>query len=190
VGGSFDAIKDKLTLGAAVYSARLKDEINGFVYEPVSGLYTAGNMDGKSKRDGFELTAEATPVEGLSLTASYAYVNAKEPDGLGGYKRELRRPRNSGSIVATWEATDALTLTASAAITGEALDVFYPPWPLASETVTLKSYVLARVTGAYRVNEHVSLTARIENAFDERYENVYGFATPGAAAFAGLRISL
>ncbi|WP_308911582.1 TonB-dependent receptor plug domain-containing protein [Pseudokordiimonas caeni] len=190
VGGSFDLVPEKLTLGAAVYRTRLKDEINGFVFDPASGLYTAGNVDGKSKRDGFELTADARPVDGFSLSASYAFVNAKEPDGAGGYQRELRRPKHSGSIVATWEATSALTLTASAAYTGEALDTFFPPWPLASETLTLKSYVLARVTGAYRINDHVSVTARVENVFDEKYENIVGFATPGAAAYAGLRIAL
>ncbi len=46
-------------------------------------------------------------------------------------------------------------------------------------------YVVLRGAVQYKLNRHIKLTLRGENLLDEEYEEVVGFGTPGAAAYAG-----
>jgi vitamin B12 transporter len=47
--------------------------------------------------------------------------------------------------------------------------------------------MLVNVAVAHRVSDGVVLEARVSNLFDEQYEEVYGYATQGLTAYAGLR---
>lgn len=38
--------------------------------------------------------------------------------------------------------------------------------------------------------DNIEIFGRVENVFDENYEEVYTYGTPGRAGFAGLRIRL
>ena len=42
----------------------------------------------------------------------------------------------------------------------------------------------------YRFTPQLAVIARIENALDEDYEDVYGFNTPGAGAYLGVRLGM
>lgn len=53
--------------------------------------------------------------------------------------------------------------------------------------VTLKEFVLVNFNAEYRVTDRVSLFGRVENLLDEQYEEVFSFATPGRAAYGGIR---
>lgn len=53
--------------------------------------------------------------------------------------------------------------------------------------VTLDEYVLVNVGGSFKVNETVEFYGRIENLFDEDYEEIFGFNTQGRTAFAGIK---
>ena len=41
-----------------------------------------------------------------------------------------------------------------------------------------------------RDDRTLELFGRLENLFDEDYEEVYGFSEPGFAAFGGIRVTL
>ena len=45
------------------------------------------------------------------------------------------------------------------------------------------------VASSYQLTKQLQLFGRLENAFDENYEEVYGFATQGRTAYAGVRYS-
>ena len=53
--------------------------------------------------------------------------------------------------------------------------------------MTLKSYTLVNLAAAWSVTDHVEVFGRVENLGDENYQDVYGFNTPGRAAYAGVR---
>lgn len=186
-GVSHVALDGKLSLDASYFTARLENEINGFAFDPVTFGFTAENRDGKSKRDGFEVTAEFAVSDQLDVTLNYAYLNAKEPDGAGGLNRELRRPKNNASLFVDYRPSERVGLTLDANYVGASIDTFFPPFPEPSQRVTLDEYLLVNIGGSYRVNETVSLYGRVENLFDASYENLFGFATPGIGAYAGFR---
>lgn len=189
VGVTHALMDGRLTLGASAFTARLEDEIDGFAFDPVTFQFTALNRDGKSRRDGFELTVAYNASDQLDLEASYSYVDAEEPDGTGGFTREVRRPKHNASLLVAYRPTDGLQLTLDANYVGEATDTFFPPFPEPSQVVTLGDYLLVNLAASYRVSDAVTLRARAENLLDESYENLFGFATPGVAAYVGFQLS-
>jgi vitamin B12 transporter len=71
---------------------------------------------------------------------------------------------------------------------GEQDDIVFPPFPASSEIVTLDDYWLVGITAAYDVTPKLNLFARTTNLLDEDYEDVYGYRTPGRAAWMGMRL--
>lgn len=123
----------------------------------------------------------------LTLSATYTYLDATQaalPDGS--VAKELRRAQHSGSASITAERGRA-TVGVTATYVGDRLDsdfATFPPTP-----VSLGSYWLGSVSGAYRLTQRVELTARVENAFNSRYQDAFGYQTPGITAYGGLRLA-
>lgn len=58
-----------------------------------------------------------------------------------------------------------------------------------SQEVELAAYTLVNLGVRYALNPHWQLKARIENLFDEDYELIYGYNTPGSSAYLGLQFN-
>jgi len=52
------------------------------------------------------------------------------------------------------------------------------------------SYSTIRVASSYNLTENVKLKLRIENLWDEIYEEVAGFPSPGRAVYGGITLKL
>ncbi len=183
---------DRISLGATYFHEDLKDEINGFVFDPGTGGFTAANLDGASKRRGVELSAATTVTATLRFSGSYTYTDATQPDSLtGGDSREIRRPRNSASLNGDWRFLDSKAdLNVNLTYVGDQDDTFFEVTPpFGTQTINLDSYYLVSVAASYRLTKQASVHARVENLLNEDYENVYGYNTPGIGAYAGIRLS-
>lgn len=169
----------------AVFEQEIEDEIDGFIFDPDTLLYTADNLSTTSKRSGVELGARWTVSEQLDLTMNYTYTDATENGAI-----ELRRPRHAGSMQANYSFMSARGHIALAAdYGGTRRDMFFPPWPNPSEFVTLGNYWLLDLTAQFQLTESVRLFARASNLLDTDYEQVYGYRTPGRAAYAGVQVN-
>ena len=135
-----------LILSATLFDSELENEINGFVYDPATFGFTSANKDGVSKRQGIELTASATLTDDLSINSAYTYTDSVESDGAGGYIDEVRRARHTGSLNVAWQATENLHINANTQFNGSQTDLYFPPFPTPSQTVTLDTYTLVNVT--------------------------------------------
>ncbi len=173
-----------------LFGDRLRDEIDGFVFDPTTFLFTAANRDGSSRRRGLEAVASFDLTESLSASASWTWLDADEPDGSGGYREELRRPRQSGALNVTYAGSGRWRANLSASWNGRRKDLFFPPFPEPSRTVVLGDYLNVSIAGSFDLTERVSLYGRIDNALDTDYEDVFGFATPGLGLFFGVRVAM
>ncbi|MFO1407797.1 MAG: TonB-dependent receptor [Steroidobacteraceae bacterium] len=183
---------DRYSVGVTYFDEDLTDEIDGFVYDPASGLYTARNLPGTSQRHGVEATASARLADALTVTAAYTYTHSTQPDAATGKDvPEIRRPENVASLNADWSfLAGRAGLNLNVAYNGSQTDTFYevtPPY--GTRTVRLDAYTLVSLAVRYDVSRSVRLYARGENLLDEDYENVYGYATPGIGVMAGLQVS-
>lgn len=177
-----------LIVGATAFHQDLEDEINGLVFDPVTFLSTAGNMPEDSERSGVELSAYWQLSERFDLSATYTYTDATEQDLNGTDVAELRRPRHSGSLSADYLSPGERWKTSlTASYGGTRDDLFFPPFPQPSEIVTLDNYWLVDLAVHFRLSNAVTLFVRGENLLDEDYEQVYGYRTPGATGYLGLR---
>ena len=168
------------SLRLTLFRDRLKNEINGFHFDPASGGFTAINQDGKSKRQGAELAADAW-LGDVQLSAGWGYVDAKEADG----SREIRRPRHSGQLSATYER-GPWRLRAAAHLVGRQQDFSFAAFP--AQRVRLEGYQLLRAAAAFQITANLELSLRLENLLDDSYEDVLGYQTPGRAAYFGVRL--
>jgi vitamin B12 transporter len=174
---------DKLLLDATYFTATLKDEI-------VSIYPSVENDLGESDREGVELTARVN-LGSISFGGSYTYLDATDPDGT----EEVRRPKNQASfdITGRFGAHDRASFSAGVIYNGQMLDNDFRDYfnhGFVAEKTPLTSYTVARLSGAYRITDRVELFARLENAFDEDYEEALSYATPGRAAYGGVRFTL
>ena len=179
-----------VSLSATLFDSELENEINGFVYDPVTSGYTSANKDGLSQRQGLELSASADLADNLSMNASYTYTDSVESDGAGGYIDEVRRANHTGSLNLAWQVMDSLQINTNAQYNGSQTDVFFPPWPQPSQTVTLDDYTLLNVNANYTATEKLDIYLRLDNLLDDDYEEVVGFQTLGFGASLGVRFSL
>ena len=175
------------TLGVTYFNATLDDEINGFFFDATAGGFTAVNEVGESDRNGLEVVFAAPVIARLDLQATYTYTDATQPDGSGGTERELRRPKHLASLSVNWRtAGNRFKLRGSLNHTGDATDIYFPPFPMPSQRVRLDSYLLADVHALFRLTDHLNVFGRVENLLDETYEDVLGFRASGIGAYAGI----
>lgn len=145
------------------------------------------NLLGESRRQGIEIAATLDLGSGLSAQGSYTYLDASEQSQSGGPRlAEVRRPRHSGSLGLTYRfMEERASLFGEVIFNGETEDVaFVPTLP---SRVTLDAYQTVNVGGSYRFNETFEAYGRVENLFDEDYQEIFGYNAQGRTAFVGLR---
>ena len=191
IGGAFRTAGQDFSGSIAWFNDRLLDEINGFVFDPALGGFTAGNRPGVSRRRGLELQAQWNAMPQLSLAGAYTYLHADEPDAGDAMTTELRRPRHTGNLNVHYELPGrGMGVNLNLAYTGEQLDIFYPPWPNPSRRVTLDAFLLASLTATWQATPRVRWHIRAENLGDAGFEEVYGFRGPGRSIHLGVQFSL
>jgi vitamin B12 transporter len=114
-----------------------------------------------------------------TLYASYTRTDSFNADtGLP----LVRRPRNKGSVgVAQAFCGGSGLLNLYAVFVGERLDAN-------DGTVVLAPYTLVNLVTHYQLTPEVRAFARFDNLFNEKYEEVFGYATPGFSAFGGFEV--
>lgn len=174
---------DVATIGATYFNSTLRDEIYTS-YPAPNFIATPDNRDTKSKQKGVELFLSATPVPQVRVDAAYTYLDAKE-DGV----MEIRRPKHVGSLNTTvFSRDERFSGTLTFRYNGRQDDVAYTDPSYAPVPVTLKDYVLVNLGVDYKVTGNISVYGRVENLLDERYEEVFSYATSGRAAYGGVRV--
>ncbi|WOI58373.1 TonB-dependent receptor plug domain-containing protein [Palleronia sp. LCG004] len=161
------------------FNETLRDEIT---IVPVSAtLLSYENEEGESDREGVELAARWQVNDALSLSAAYTYLDAKNGDG----SIEIRRPRNELGFAASYAfADDRAVISGSLRhVDGLFDDRFFGDF---AQGVEIDSFTTVDVAARYTLTPQVALTARVENLFDEEYQEVLGYQQRGRTIHAGL----
>lgn len=134
----------------------------------------------RARTKGVELTFEARPVETVLVQANYTYLHAK--DRLTG--RDLpRRPQDTLNASIDWTVADGIDLGAALRYVGQQRDT------ASASSAILDSYTTVDFTARWAVLDNVSLFGRVENLFDEDYQEVRAYRAPGRSAFGGVTVS-
>ena len=147
----------------------------------------AVNID-KAETKGFELNGTVRISDNLDLAGNYTRL---ETEDLLTELPLLRRPKYNSSISLNYRATEQLNVSTSISFVGERYDsdfIFDENFQVTYGF--LPSYRTARIAVSYELLKQVRLKLRIENLFDESYEEVAGYLSPGKAVYGGITLKL
>ncbi len=177
----YDQEWDDATASLTYFQADLDDEIyTGFNPDFTS---TALNRVNSSERSGIEAALNAELAKRLELRAQVTKFMSENDTG----EDEIRVPEWTGSVAVSWQPEkDGARYGAALDYVGEQDDFDFGAFP--SERVTLDSYTLLSASAEWPVAERIALTLRGENLLDQDAVDVFGYASPGAAVFVGLKL--
>ncbi len=154
-----------------------------------NGVY--GNS-GSFQTEGVETFVEVKVAKVLILKGSYTYTDVETsiPVTLD-YSPLLHKPANQAGFDMDYQS-DSMEAGVSGTYVGQRSDVdFYGYYnsPYTPIPVTLSDYFLVNLRASYQINPALKLFARVDNLFNQFYEEVYGYGTPGLSAYLGTKIS-
>jgi vitamin B12 transporter len=138
------------------------------------GVGAYDNID-KATSSGIEIDGHYRLTEWFDAAISYSYIDAK--DGAG--DSLIRVPEHSGDMLFSVNPDGRLSGTIQVRFNGEEQD----------PNGVVASWTRVDLAGRFAMSESVELYARIENLFDEQYQQIIGYGTPGLSGHVGARLS-
>ena len=139
---------------------------------------------GSALATGVELTGQWQAWDNTFLSVAYTHTDATNQDTGA---RLLRRPANKVAIgIDQYFLDRRANLNLNLRCVGQRDDFD----PITFGTTQLPRYTVANVQGYYDWTKSIRLFGRIDNLFDQKYEEVFAFATPRFSVFAGVTILL
>jgi len=144
-----------------------------------SGFGCFNQVPGTTTSKGLEIAAEADINPVLTIYGNYTYTEARN----GGQQLTLT-PKHDAVIGFEADFTERLSGTLDMRRVADVRASAFAP---AGNKVG--DHTLVGLGLSHAVTDSATAYVRVENLFDEDYETVGGFNTPGRAAFVGLRAS-
>lgn len=162
------------------FDATLENEIATNFVGPTF-IASPVNLATKSPRRGVEVSGQAALGEQWRVAGSYTYLDA-EQDGL----EEVRRAPHIASLNVSWRSVGKrFGANLTVRYNGDAQDSNFTL--TGGPRVTLPAFTLVNLGADYRLTEKLSLYGRVENLTDEDYQEIYTYASPGRAAYFGVK---
>ncbi|HVM32666.1 MAG TPA: TonB-dependent receptor, partial [bacterium] len=165
----------------ADYSNLFGDDPSTFQYINVSSARTQG----------LESFAVLEGVKNLALRLSYSYLDSRDlstsANDLDAGLPLIRRPAHQGTLDADYDF-GGLQVGGTLRYVGTRLDEDFNGFP--AKVVTMPSYWLADLRAAVELDSRWKLLGRVENLFDQSYEQIFGYTTPRFSAYGGVKVSL
>ncbi len=170
------------------------ESIDGYIdltyfYSDVDNLIigsgtTSVNQSSDSTIEGIELSAVLRPSNDFRINANYTYTDTNDGDG----NELVRRAKHIASINSSYLFSDRKTqLTGGIQYNGKQDDFEFDAFFNRTQ-VTLDDYTLVNVALSHKASDSIELYARIDNLFDEEYEEVLTYGTPGINGTIGVSI--
>ena len=170
---------DSLQLSAVVFRNEIEDLIGW------KGM-DAYNVN-RATTEGVEFTAQYTPVDILDLGMAYTYLTATDDETD---VRLLRRPRHMLQMSAWLSPVESVNIGLTGTGYFDREDAIFGPPPTYSKVqIDQEDYFVVDLLVDWKVTEHLSLFARVENLLDEEYDSVLGYPALGTTGYIGARLS-
>lgn len=170
VGFEHSLMDGCLTWGVTWFDVLMEDRI-----EFMRSTYSYANVDWASQ--GVESFVQWNCMDDMSVRVAYSHADAerKKVDD----DRLFHSPENQLSLLVDKSfLSEALHVAVSALHVGDR-----ETWSGPTD-----SYVTVDVAARYRIMEGLDVWGRVQNLFDETYEEVYGYCTGGLGFFGGVDI--
>ena len=168
---------ERVSFGATYFHNDITNLINA------NATFTSLENVGEATTEGVETFVSLAITDRFKVRGDYTHTDAvDDTTGL----ELLRRPKHKASLNVIWLPTDRLSFSATLLYVGTQVD---GNRSFSIQRLDTDPYFLMNLAADYDLGRGVTLFARIDNFFDERYENPTGFQRPGFGAFAGMRVN-
>jgi vitamin B12 transporter len=179
VGLDQDIVKDTLTTSFTFFNTDYDELIT---FNP--STFILENIDNATTQ-GFEVGATYQMHQDLSVRLAYTYTDTENKTTGEGL---LRRPRNKNSLTVAYAPITNMRAQLQWRVYSSRFDNDFNSYP--PERVSLGGYGIVDLALSYKLGDSTELFGRVDNLFDKEYQDVLGFGTMGAAAYAGVRVEL
>jgi vitamin B12 transporter len=190
---------DQLSVWGTYFDQRFHDMI---VYDGSAAPGQPTYINGAAAAaHGIEAGIVTSPAPGIRISASYTYLMTKATaDGglpsptFAAGEPLIRRPKHSAELAVRARVVDRLSVGGSLSYVGTRADVDFNQFP--SQRVELKDYATVDLAGELELlrpaagRTGLSTVLRVENLFNQRYDEVVGFAGRRRGIFGGLKARL
>ena len=167
---------NRVHLEAVYFDQEIKDAI----FFDLAGFSGYLQDTGTSTSEGIELTADIQLFDNLRLVSNYTFNDTERPNGL----QRLRRPEKLLNLGLNYSGMDGrLNINGYYRMSRDSIDEIF-----GSDIIDLDDFNVFDLSANYNVSDSISLYARLENAFDEDYEEITGFNSPERAFYIGVRL--
>ncbi len=142
------------------------------------------NVD-DAKTNGIESFIKIMPLTDLSMALNYTYTDTEDDDG----KRLLRRPLHKVGLNTCYRFLKRGTVNLDVLYVGERDDRYRDSMTGSTSNVIIDDYVLVNIAGSFDICKNFQVFSRIENLFDEDYNEAYGYGTAGFSAYGGMKVT-
>ncbi|GAB6183193.1 TonB-dependent receptor plug domain-containing protein [Thermodesulfovibrio hydrogeniphilus] len=173
VGFDKEFLNKKLYLSIKYFNQKYTDLI-AWKCDPLTRQCSPINIS-QAKAKGIESSLNIKISKPITFTVGYTYLDAKND------KDEPldRRPRNKASFGLGY-ADDKFNIYANLIYVDRRKDgIHYLP-----------SYSVFNLSGDYKISKNITIFGRVQNLFNNKYEEAYGYGTYGTSVFLGTRVSL
>lgn len=141
---------------------------------------------GEAETKGVELYSTFRVFQYLLVKGNYTYTDAIDKNNNN--LPLIRRPEHKAALFTTYNFGENGNIGYEMIYVGKRDDFDFSTFP--AERKMLESYILVNLMGSYNILEFLKLTLRIENVFDEDYEEILGYGTAGRSFYGGIKLTL
>lgn len=179
-----DLFNKRLHLEVVYFKQEFRNFI-GFELDPLTFIGTAVNLD-NADADGIEASLWADLGAGFTLNGSYTFMETESGDDTLTLKDGddlLRRPKHKYNLNLNYRR-GKLNLNCDALFVGERSDLN----PSTSLNEDADEYFKFDLAADYQLNQWCTFFTRIENLFDQDYEEVLGFPARRLSFWSGVKL--
>ena len=197
-GASQEILGGALALSATYFNQYFRDVIQYNPAPPADGDPNYVNV-GAARANGVELEARVRPLRAWEIVAGYTRLMTRVTDAgvdagpAATYvtgARLLRRPSDLANVTLGFRPSERGSLHLNVGYVGDRVDIDFQSF----QRVESDAYTRVDLSGELglfatsRRAAPVTLTARAENLFNVRYQQIYGFRSPRRALLVGVRL--
>ena len=163
------SLKDKFSFSLIYFKHDVNNQIN---FSFSLGGYE--NID-FVESDGFEISSNSKVSETVNLFINYSYIDSIDGNGL----RLINIPKDSGELVLTYAPSSKLSGSMALKYNGSEISTYG----------NLNSWSRVDINLFYKLNNFSEVYFRVENLFDEDYQQVFGYGTPDRSGLVGIKVT-
>ncbi|MFN7709726.1 MAG: TonB-dependent receptor plug domain-containing protein [Holosporales bacterium] len=170
-----------LSLGQNLWHQQAQLMLTGFILDidrliatrKVSPFSVQRVNSGKRRSKGAEISLLLSPNDRLHWRTAYTLTQTRNH---GPQPSPMRLPRHKVSSTLTWQWTDSLATFVATEARNRTLDLDYARYPV--KIRKLHGRALLALGASWQPQDNIAFFGRIENLFNTRYEDQYGYG-PG-----------